>query len=67
MRYSVAFLMEEPYTIECPFCGAAFELLIDTSIPEQEFVSDCENCCRPLHLSIQAEPGMVSSVQVDSG
>jgi hypothetical protein len=42
-------------------------MVVDTSIPEQEFVSDCENCCRPLLLSIQAEPGSVLSVQVDSG
>ena len=58
--------MEVTHLIECPFCGTGFETVIDTSISEQEFVSDCENCCRPLLLTIHAEPGTIQSIEVQS-
>ena len=35
----------------CPYCGKPIELLIDTSIAEQEYVEDCEVCCRPMVVS----------------
>ena len=35
----------------CPYCGEPIELLIDTSIAEQEYVEDCEVCCRPMVVS----------------
>ena len=35
----------------CPYCGEPIELLIDTSITQQEYVEDCEVCCRPMVVS----------------
>ena len=35
----------------CPYCGEPIELLIDTSIAEQEYGEDCEGCCRPMGVS----------------
>lgn len=35
----------------CPYCGEPIELLIDTSVAEQEYVEDCEVCCRPMVVS----------------
>ncbi|NQY75262.1 MAG: CPXCG motif-containing cysteine-rich protein [Candidatus Margulisbacteria bacterium] len=36
----------------CPFCGETFEALIDTSIPNQSYIEDCEICCNPITFSI---------------
>jgi hypothetical protein len=55
--------VEVSETIQCPFCGQAFEVMIDTSVPEQRFTTDCEVCCRPLEIIAQCEPGEVLSVE----
>jgi hypothetical protein len=57
--------MEVSETISCPFCGQSFELQIDTSIPSQRFVTDCEVCCRPFTVSAECEPGEVLSLSVE--
>ncbi len=41
--------------ITCPYCGESIELVIDCSIPEQEYIEDCEVCCRPINLLITIE------------
>jgi hypothetical protein len=46
-------------TIQCPFCGQAFEIAVDTSIPEQRFTTDCEVCCRPFEVVAECEPGEI--------
>ena len=38
--------------IFCPYCGENIEVLIDCSLSEQEYIEDCEVCCRPIHLSV---------------
>ena len=38
--------------ITCPYCGENFELIIDCSIPEQDYIEDCEICCRPINFSV---------------
>jgi len=51
-------------TVQCPFCGQSFDVTVDTSIPSQQFVTDCEICCRPMELRIECEPGEVLSLDV---
>jgi len=41
--------------ITCPYCGELIELVIDCSIPEQEYIEDCEVCCRPINLSVSVD------------
>lgn len=35
----------------CPYCGEPITLLIDGSVPDQEYIEDCEVCCRPMVVS----------------
>ena len=51
---------------QCPFCGATFELLIDTSCASQQFTTDCEVCCRPFEVRAECEPGEILSVEIVS-
>jgi hypothetical protein len=51
-------------TIQCPYCGQAFELTVDTSTPSQRFTTDCEICCRPLQVTVECEPGEILSLDV---
>ncbi len=59
--------MEATATLDCPFCGQSMELMLDTSIPSQCFVTDCEVCCRPFEVTAECEPGEVVSVSVSGG
>jgi len=49
--------LQEPAGILCPYCGEAFEILVDTTIAGQHCIEDCQVCCRPitLHIRIDAD------------
>tara|TARA_X000001036_G_scaffold368392_1_gene354018 strand:+ start:145 stop:336 length:192 start_codon:yes stop_codon:yes gene_type:complete len=36
------------HKVHCPYCGEPIEVLIDTTIEVQEYVEDCQVCCRPI-------------------
>jgi hypothetical protein len=39
-------------SILCPYCGEIIEVLIDPSDAGQEYIEDCQVCCRPIVFSI---------------
>jgi len=43
-------------TIGCPYCGEAISVLVDDSLPEQQYVEDCPVCCRPIVLDVTIAP-----------
>ena len=49
--------MEVSRKIQCPFCGQAFDLVVDTSVPSQRFTTDCE-------VFAECEPGEILSLDV---
>ena len=53
--------MEDTAIVDCPFCGQSQELVLDTSIASQRFITDCEVCCRPFEVTAECEPGVVLS------
>ena len=59
--------MVETENIQCPFCGQAFELAVDTSVASQRFTTDCEVCCRPFEVQAECETGEILSLDVLSG
>jgi hypothetical protein len=42
-----------PSAIACPYCGEVIEILIDTSIPSQSYIEDCQVCCRPITVGVE--------------
>ena len=46
-------LSEQP--ISCPYCGENITILVDDSLPEQEYVEDCQVCCRPIVLRVSVD------------
>ena len=38
--------------IHCPSCGEAIEVAVDRSVRQQEYVEDCQVCCRPMILTV---------------
>ena len=41
--------------VHCPYCGAQIELVIDCTVPFQEYIEDCEVCCRPILLAVSVD------------
>ena len=41
--------------VQCPYCWERFVLLVDASVDQQEYVEDCEICCRPIDFSIDID------------
>jgi hypothetical protein len=39
-------------TIPCPYCGERLDIFIDRSVPKQEYIEDCQVCCRPITLTV---------------
>jgi len=42
-------------SISCPYCGEMITILVDDSLPEQQYVEDCQVCCRPIVLSVAVD------------
>jgi len=42
------------------------ELVIDTTIAQQRFTTDCEVCCRPFEVFAECEPGEILSLEVQA-
>ncbi len=38
---------------QCPYCWEEISMLIDSSIPKQTYVEDCEVCCNPIEVTVQ--------------
>jgi transcription elongation factor Elf1 len=38
----------------CPHCGERISMLLDLSVPEQQYVEDCEVCCAPIEIRYSA-------------
>jgi len=59
--------MEVSATVQCPFCGQRFELVVDTSAATQRFTTDCEVCCRPIEITAECQPGEILSLEAVAG
>ncbi len=39
-------------TVRCPYCGEWLEIFIDRSVRRQEYIEDCQVCCKPITLTV---------------
>ncbi len=47
------FLTEE--TVHCPYCGEAIEVLIDPQEAGQQYIEDCQVCCKPIIFEVAVD------------
>ena len=45
------------HAFDCPYCWESITVLVDTSVPEQEYVEDCEVCCNPWRVRVYRSDG----------
>ncbi len=51
-------------TVDCPYCGEKIDVLIDPSPGGQDYVEDCQVCCRPIEFAVTLSASGAVSVAV---
>jgi hypothetical protein len=52
--------------VRCPYCGEINEIALDPgSGSEQEYVEDCQVCCRPWHVVVRYLPDGTAEVSAE--
>ena len=51
MGLSMNYLEEK--TVQCPYCSESIDVLIDCSISRQNYIEDCQVCCRPIIFDVE--------------
>lgn len=46
-------LIEKP--IHCPYCGEVIQVLIEPSDISQQYIEDCQVCCKPINFIISED------------
>ena len=54
----------EATAIQCPYCGEAIDILVDVSIEDQQYIEDCQVCCKPIEIAVIAEDNEIVSMSV---
>ena len=50
--------------VGCPYCGETITLVVDLSVPEQNYIEDCFVCCRPIRVTCRADGDTFSGIEV---
>ena len=49
--------------ILCPYCGEKVGIVVDVSVPGQEYYEDCFVCCRPILIRYTAQSGEITELE----
>ena len=52
--------------VSCPYCGERIHVLLDPSVPHQNYIEDCQVCCRPIIFDVTVDQGGEALVSVKS-
>ncbi|MGO2132552.1 MAG: CPXCG motif-containing cysteine-rich protein [Halomonas sp.] len=52
--------------ISCPYCGESIDVLLDLQEVQQQYIEDCQVCCRPITFVMTAANNGDLSVAVYS-
>jgi len=53
-------------SIQCPYCGESITILVDASVASQQYIEDCQICCRPIVLQVNLDINNVLSISAHS-
>jgi hypothetical protein len=43
--------MIENSRIDCPYCGEGFDIAVDCSAGNEQYIEDCPVCCQPVEIA----------------
>jgi len=47
--------LTEFISVSCPYCGESFDLPVDQSAGDQDYIEDCQVCCNPMNVSVTVD------------
>lgn len=50
--------------IQCPYCWEMIELMVDDCGEEQQYIEDCQVCCRPINVHVERDDAEQIQVSV---
>ncbi|KPH58037.1 hypothetical protein AMS58_15640 [Pseudoalteromonas porphyrae] len=53
-------------TIACPYCGESIDVLLDPTDVDQQYIEDCQVCCKPINFLVFENMDEDLSVTVSS-
>ena len=56
----------EELDIQCPYCWQTINVLIDCSVETQEYIEDCQVCCRAIVFDVLVDDDGYPVVSVNS-
>jgi hypothetical protein len=54
----------QPQSVDCPYCGETIDVLIDPSTEYQDYIEDCQVCCRPIDFTVAVDASGTVTVAV---
>jgi len=42
-------------SVQCPYCGECFDVLLDLSAGASSYIEDCQICCQPIELGFELD------------
>ena len=61
-RHTLGELSEVP--IHCPYCGELIEVVVEILDEDQEYIEDCQVCCRPIVVTVSVAIDGHASISV---
>jgi transcription elongation factor Elf1 len=50
--------------IDCPYCGEQISVMVEVLDEDQEYIEDCQVCCRPIVFNISLESNGLATIFV---
>ena len=41
--------------VSCPYCGEYLQVVVEPEEVEQQYIEDCQVCCRPITFAISSD------------
>ncbi len=58
--------MEIEHFFTCPYCWEEISFVLDLSVARQNYIEDCEVCCRPIRIFYAAEDFELTEFEAES-
>lgn len=52
--------------VQCPYCGESIEVLVEPMDESDEYIEDCQVCCRPIVFNVITDMDGEQTVSVHS-
>ena len=49
----------QTHSLDCPYCGESIQMVIDCSVSGQDYIEDCQVCCRPINIYVTIDDDFV--------